>query len=146
MGGFRAFLVAAVGVWGPVAALPIAGAAMPATAAATSLTTVASVTMSAAVLPDFGNPKGHVHVPPAGRALNTRHPNHVIGNGKPASCTSAAVVRDVAAGGIIAFNCGPEPVTIVMTRTARVVKTRRLVVLDGGGRVTLSGGGRRRIL
>jgi hypothetical protein len=85
-------------------------------------------------------------VPPAGRAVDTGHPNHVIGNGRPESCTSAAVVRAVATGGIIRFNCGARPVTIAMTRTARVVKTRRLVVLDGGGRVTLSGGGRRRIL
>jgi len=89
---------------------------------------------------------GHFRVPPAGRAVDTTHPNHVIGNGTPASCTSAAVVRDVAAGGVITFNCGPRPVTIVMTRTAEVIKTRRLVVLDGGGLITLSGGGRRRIL
>jgi hypothetical protein len=33
-----------------------------------------------------------------------------------------------------------------LTRTADVVKTRHLVVLDGGGLITLSGGGRRRIL
>jgi hypothetical protein len=85
-------------------------------------------------------------VPPAGRAVNTSHPNHVIGDGKPASCTSAAVVRAVAAGGIIKFDCGSKPVTIVMTATARVYKTRHLVVLDGGGLVTLSGGGKRRIL
>jgi hypothetical protein len=98
------------------------------------------------VVPDFGNPRGHVHVPAAGRAIDTRHPDHLIGNGTPASCTSAAVVREVAAGGIIAFNCGPKPVTIVMTTTASVIKTRRLVVLDGGGLVTLSGGGKRRIL
>jgi hypothetical protein len=88
----------------------------------------------------------HFYVPPAGRAVNTRHPDHVVGNGTPASCTSAAVVRDVAAGGIVTFNCGPKPVTIVMTRTASVIKTRRLVVLDGGGLVTLSGAGKRRIL
>jgi hypothetical protein len=100
----------------------------------------------AAVAPDFGNPTGHFHVPPAGRPANTSHPDHVIGNGRPASCTSAAVVRDVAAGGVITFNCGPKPVTIVMTATAGVIKTRRLVVLDGGGLVTLSGGGNRRIL
>jgi hypothetical protein len=84
--------------------------------------------------------------PPAGRALDTRHPDHVIGRGSPASCTSAAVVHDVAAGGVITFNCGPKPVTIVMKKTASVIKTRHLVVLDGGGRITLSGGGRRRIL
>jgi len=103
-------------------------------------------TASAAVVPDFGNPAGHFYVPPAGRAVNTAHPSHTIGNGTPASCTSAAVVRDVAAGGVITFNCGPKPTTIVMTRTAMVPKTRRRVVLDGGGRVTLSGAGKRRIL
>jgi hypothetical protein len=100
----------------------------------------------AAVVPDFGNPDGHFYVPPSGRAVDTGHPNHVIGDGRPASCTSAAVVRAVAAGGIITFRCGPNPVTIVMTRTASVIKTRRLVVLDGGGLITLSGGGKRRIL
>ena len=100
----------------------------------------------ASVMPNFGNPDGHFQVPPAGRAVDTRHPDHVIGNGRPASCTSAAVVRAVAAGGIITFNCGPKPVTIVMTSTANVIKTRHLVVLDGGGLVTLSGGGKRRIL
>ncbi len=94
----------------------------------------------------FGNPAGHFSVPPAGRAVDTSHPDHVIGNGTPASCTSSAVVQAVAAGGIIRFNCGPEPVTIPMAATAVVAKTEHLVVLDGGGLVTLSGGGRRRIL
>ena len=96
--------------------------------------------------PAFGNPNGHVPVPPAGRAVDTSHPDRVIGNGAPAGCTSAAVVRAVAAGGIITFDCGPKPITIAMTATARVVKTTHLVVLDGGGLVTLSGAGRRRIL
>lgn len=100
----------------------------------------------AAALPNFGNPGGHSHIPAAGRAVDTRHPDHVIGRGSPASCTSAAVVRDVAAGGIITFDCGPKPVTIVMTQTAAVSKTRQVVVLDGGGLVTLSGAGKRRIL
>ena len=86
------------------------------------------------------------YVPPAGRAADASHPNHVIGDGRPASCTSAAVVRAVAAGGVITFNRGPKPVTIVMTATASVIKTRRLVVLDGGGLITLSGAGKRRIL
>jgi hypothetical protein len=56
------------------------------------------------------------------------------------------VVRAVAAGGIIRFDCGKKPVTILMTATAKVPKTRHLVVLDGRGLVTLSGGGKRRIL
>src|SRR5580704_8200791 len=100
----------------------------------------------AAVVPDFGNPDGHFYVPPSGRAVDTGHPNHVIGDGRPASCTSAAVVRAVAAGGIITFRCGPNPVTITMTATAKVVNTSHQVILDGGGKVTLSGGGKIRIL
>jgi hypothetical protein len=70
----------------------------------------------------------------------------VIGHGTPASCTSRAVVRAVAAGGVITFSCGPRPVTIAMTATAKVRNTSARVVLDGGGMVTLSGGGVRRIL
>jgi hypothetical protein len=101
---------------------------------------------SAAAVGNFGDPTGHFYVPPAGRAVNTTRPDHVIGDGRPSSCTSAAVVRDVAAGGIITFDCGPKPVTIVMAATAKGNKTRHLVVLDGGGLVTLSGAGKRRIL
>jgi hypothetical protein len=94
----------------------------------------------------FGNLDGHFPVPSAGRALNTSHPNQVIGNGTPKSCTSSAVTRAVAAGGIIRFNCGTKPVTIQMTATAVVANTEHSVVLDGGGLVTLNGGGKRRIL
>jgi hypothetical protein len=97
-------------------------------------------------LPAAGNPDGHAFVPLAARAVNTSHPNHVIGNGTPASCTSAAVVRAVAKGGVITFKCGPKPVTITMTATAKVVNTSHRVVLDGGGLVTLSGGGKHQIL
>jgi hypothetical protein len=74
------------------------------------------------------------------------HANHIVGRGTPASCTSAAVVAAVRAGGIIRFACGPRPVTITMRATAKVRNTSRQVVLDGGGLVTLSGAGRRRIL
>jgi hypothetical protein len=147
MGGLGILLVALVGAGGLVGALAIGHSAMPATASPAPHATTAPVgTASAAVVPDFGNPRGQFYVPPAGRAVSTKRPNHVVGNGRPASCTSAAVVRDVAAGGIITFNCGPKPVTIVMTTTASVIKTRRLVVLDGGGLITLSGGGKHRIL
>jgi hypothetical protein len=95
---------------------------------------------------DAGNPDGGASVPAAARAVNTSHPNHVIGHGTPAGCTAAAVVRAVAEGGIITFNCGPAPVTITMTATAKVVNTSHRVVLDGGGKVTLNGAGTTRIL
>jgi hypothetical protein len=105
-----------------------------------------SVPASTRPVPDFGNPAGHARVPPAGGAVDTNHPDHVIGTGTPASCTSSEVVGAVARGGVITFNCGPGPVTITMTATAKVVNTSHRVVLDGGGTVTLSGAGKRQIL
>lgn len=74
-------------------------------------------------------------------------PTTVVGTGTPASCTSAAFVAAVANGGVITFNCGPNPVTITLTQTAKVFNNKGpKVVIDGGGKVTLSGGGARRIL
>jgi hypothetical protein len=78
--------------------------------------------------------------------VDTSHPTRVIGNGTPASCTSEAVVAAVAAGGVVTFSCGPNPVTIPMEATAKVRNANPKLVLDGGGKVTLSGGGQRRIL
>jgi hypothetical protein len=93
-----------------------------------------------------GNPDGGAPIPAAARPVNTSHPDQVIGNGTAASCTSGAVVAAVAKGGVITFDCGATPVTIMMHATAKVRNTSSEVVLDGGGKVTLSGGGARRIL
>lgn len=94
-----------------------------------------------------GNPSGGAAVPAEARAVDTSKPTRVVGTGTPASCTSAAVVEAVAAGGIITFDCGPDPVTITLAATAKVVNANGPdVVLDGGNKVTLSGGGKRRIL
>ena len=90
---------------------------------------------------------GSAGIPAEARAVDTSRPDRVVGNGSPAGCTSAAVVEAVAAGGIITFDCGPAPVTITMTATAKVRNdTGPEIVLDGGGKVTLSGAGQRRIL
>ena len=97
-------------------------------------------------MPVPGNPAGSAAVPAAGQAVDASHPDHVVGDGTPASCTSAAVVAAVAAGGVITFSCGPAPVTITMTATATVASGSHQVVLDGGGKVTLSGGGKTEIL
>ncbi|MBB5873279.1 hypothetical protein F4553_006713 [Allocatelliglobosispora scoriae] len=106
-----------------------------------------SATPSAKPLPAAGNPGGHVAVPAEGRAVDTSRPTRTVGDGTPASCTSAAVVAAVAKGGIITFACGSAPVVITMAATAKVRNAAsRTIVLDGGGRVTLSGGGKRRIL
>ncbi|MEV5208086.1 hypothetical protein AB0K35_11510 [Micromonospora sp. NPDC053740] len=94
-----------------------------------------------------GNPNGTATVPAEARAVDTSKPTRTIGSGTPASCTSAAVVKAVAAGGVITFNCGPAPVTIKMAATAKVRNANGpKIVLDGGGTVTLSGQGQRRIL
>ena len=132
-GGFFAVLAG-------VAALTAGGVA-PFTAG-----TSVSLLASTRPVPDFGNPAGHAPVPAGGGPVATTRPDHVIGTGVPATCTSVAVVDAVARGGVITFNCGPAPVTITMTATAKVVNTSHLIVLDGGGRVTLSGGGKRQIL
>ncbi|MEU7762910.1 hypothetical protein [Micromonospora aurantiaca (nom. illeg.)] len=94
-----------------------------------------------------GNPAGRAAVPAEARPVDTSRPTRTVGSGTPASCTSEAVVKAVAAGGVITFDCGPAPVTITMKATAKVVNSHGpRVVLDGGGTVTLSGGGKRRIL
>jgi len=142
MRGFGIFLAGLAGA-GSLTAMTTTGAAAGTAAVPHARPAPAARPLG---LPAFGNPDGHAWVPPAGRAVSTRHPDHVIGRGTPASCTSAAVVRAVAEGGIITFSCGPKPVTITMTATAKVVNTSHRIVLDGAGLVTLSGGGRRRIL
>jgi len=144
LGDFRRLLV----ILGAGLALVACGAAVnqagTSARATTAATTGARVT--ARPLTRYGNPAGHAPVPTAARAVNTSHPNRVIGNGSPRSCTSAAVVRAVARGGVITFNCGKNPVTITMRATAKVVNTHRKTVIDGGGKVTLSGAGKIRIL
>jgi hypothetical protein len=98
-------------------------------------------------LPVAGNPNGTAFVPPAARAVDTSQPTTIIGTGSAASCTAQAVVDAVAAGGTITFDCGPDPVTIPMTQTARVFNNAIPdVVIDGGELVTLSGMGERRVL
>lgn len=93
-----------------------------------------------------GNSSGTVSVP-AGLGLeDVSTPDRVVGTGTPVSCTSAAVVAAVTAGGVITFNCGTDPLTITLTETLKVRNSTRKVVIDGGGKVTLSGGNARRIL
>lgn len=97
-------------------------------------------------LPPAGH-EGGCAIPDDAKLEDTTAPDHVIGSGTPESCTSQAVVDAVAKGGIITFDCGPDPVTIVMEETAKVVNDAApKVVIDGKGLVTLSGGGKRRIL
>src|SRR5690606_28127675 len=97
--------------------------------------------------PDIGQPD-----PPDGVALlqcelpapaDVSQPDRVIGDGTPASCTEAALREAAGAGGVIVFDCGPEPLTLTLSETLVI---REETVLDGGGTITLSGGGKVRIL
>ena len=93
-----------------------------------------------------GNTSGTVPVPAGMGAENVSAPDRVVGDGTPASCTSAAVVAAVTAGGVVTFNCGASPTTITLTQTLKVRNSTAKLVLDGGGKVTLSGGNANRIL
>lgn len=98
-------------------------------------------------LPVAGNPFGQALIPSGAGPADVSSPATVVGDGTPTSCTSGGVVAAVAAGGVITFDCGPEPATIQMTATARVFNNAAPdVVIDGGGLVTLDGMGQRRIL
>src|SRR5580692_7880202 len=97
-----------------------------------------------------GNPNGHCTIPAAAQAVDVSHPTTVVGTGTAASCTGDAVVAAVHAGGIVTFNCGPEPVTIpvpeILIYNDGGPTKDGSVTLDGGGKITLSGGGKNRIL
>jgi hypothetical protein len=93
------------------------------------------------------NPEAICEVPAEAGLADVSSPTTVVGTGTPDSCTSGAVVDAVAGGGVILFDCGPDPVTIALEETAKIFNdTGPDIVIDGGGLVTLSGAGQRRIL
>ncbi|MFZ1984210.1 MAG: hypothetical protein WAU91_07335 [Desulfatitalea sp.] len=99
--------------------------------------------------PEAGNanPEGNCAVPAGAGPENTTVSNTVVGTGTQESCTGEAFRDAVAAGGIITFDCGPDPVVITLGQTAKIVNdTGPKTVIDGGNKVTLSGDGQVRIL
>jgi probable HAF family extracellular repeat protein/predicted outer membrane repeat protein len=62
----------------------------------------------------------------------------VVGSGTPADCTEAALDVALAGGGTVTFECGNDPVTIMVTST-KLIETD--TVIEGVGLITLSGGG-----
>lgn len=97
--------------------------------------------------PPAGNPEGDCEAPAEAGLEDTSSPDRVVGSGTPGSCTAQAFIDAVASGGVITFDCGPDPVTITLDRPAKVFNdTGPDIVIDGKGLVTLSGGGSTRIL
>ncbi len=93
---------------------------------------------------------GGCAVPAAAMAEDISNPTTVVGDGTAASCTADKVVAAVAAGGVVTFSCGADPLTIVVPEIAIIndggASKDGSVTLDGGGKITLSGGGKNRIL
>src|SRR4051812_17633650 len=82
-----------------------------------------------------GNPEGTCPVPDDAMPEDVSRPTTVVGTGTRESCTSDAFVNAVAKGGVITFNCGADPVTITLTRTAKVFNDKGpKIVIDGGGK------------
>lgn len=97
--------------------------------------------------PAAGNPDGDYPVPDEAKEADISSPDQIVGDGSPASCTSEAFISAVEQGGTIVFNCGTDPVTITLDKTAKIFNDANPdIVIDGGGLVTLSGGGAHRIL
>lgn len=97
--------------------------------------------------PAAGYADGTCPIPEEAGLEDVSSPDNVVGDGTPESCTGQAVIDAVAAGGVITFDCGPEPITITLDAPAKVFNdSSDRIVIDGGGLVTLSGGGTTRIL
>lgn len=97
--------------------------------------------------PPAGNPDGDSPVPVEAGPEDVSSPDQIVGDGTPESCTCDAFVEAVAKGGKIVFDCGPDPVTIIMDRPAKVFNDAIPdIVIDGGGLITLSGAAKTRIL
>src|SRR4051812_24682321 len=58
-----------------------------------------------------------------------------VGNGTPSDCTDASFNAALVGGGTVTFNCGPDPLTIVIAAKTIAANT----TIDGGGKLTLSG-------
>lgn len=97
--------------------------------------------------PPAGNPDGQCSIPAQAGLEDTSSPTTVVGTGSPESCTGQAFIDAVAQGGVITFDCGSSPHTIMLDEPAKVFNDAgEVVVIDGGGLITLSGSGKTRIL
>jgi hypothetical protein len=98
----------------------------------------------------IGTDGGTCVIPAAAVAADVSSPTTVVGDGTAASCTGASVVSAVAGGGVVTFNCGADPLTIVVPEIEIIndggATGDGSVTIDGGGKITLSGGGQNRIL
>jgi len=81
-------------------------------------------------------------VPP----LDYPHADHVVGSGTPESITADALQHALDSGGVITFDSGGRPATILLEQELVLPQGAPATILDGQGLVTLDGQGRTRIL
>ncbi len=89
-------------------------------------------------------PTAAVCTPPRS-PVDTSSMGTVVGTGTPASCTETAFSAALQSGGIITFNCGPNPVTIPIS-SEKTIRADVSTTIDGNGLITLDGQHRTRIL
>lgn len=65
-----------------------------------------------------------------------------VGDGTAGSCTEQAFTNALAGGGTITFDCGSNPLTIVLTSQKTIAANTGI---DGGGKITFSGGNANRL-
>jgi hypothetical protein len=134
-------------LWALALIAACAGEVRDADAEADEEGTVSGPPTTPAMGSEAGNPDGKCNLPKDAQLEDVSAPKTVVGNGATSSCTADAFINAVAAGGVITFDCGEQPVTITLDRPAKVVNsTGPKIVIDGGNRVTLSGGKKTRIL
>ena len=67
----------------------------------------------------------------------TRSGGCVVGSGDPSTCTEGALDAALAGGGLVIFDCGPNPITIPITHETDITTDTSI---DGGTLITLNGG------
>ena len=75
---------------------------------------------------------------------DTRATTATVGSGTGASCTESVLADAVAKGGVIRFNCGSQPATIVLSSEIKL-RTDVDTTLDGQDKITIDGRGSTRL-
>jgi hypothetical protein len=68
------------------------------------------------------------------------HAAGVVGDGTPASCTTAALTAALSGGGIVTFDCGATEASVYPPTDYAIAAS---TTIDGGGRIALLGAGNR---
>jgi hypothetical protein len=113
----------------------------------TNTTDAGTTTTDSGTPTTAGNPYGSCSagVPARGQPADVSNPTTVVGTGSEASCTFSQLQTAASKGGVITFNCGSGPVTILVTATLNLPTTKNTVI-DGGNKITLDGGNAVQIL